>query len=217
MRCMDQTQTRIIELLREVHLLAFKEIERLNLRISELENEHRQPTRTPITKPSVSPAPPSLAKPPEMLNERQVAEYLTMSLASLRKWRLFPQRAEVRETRKGHSLQENRCGDVAQFVSGVRLTTRSRRQSPFRVPDRSSAASFVARGLVKSAFQLEASRLSCRCSAPATVLSSALDVVGEPLAPAVLKHHRRRLASALDPLVVNRRRFRGHRKPGNDP
>jgi hypothetical protein len=31
----------------------------------------------------------SLAKPTEILNERQVAEYLNMSLGSLRKWRLF--------------------------------------------------------------------------------------------------------------------------------
>jgi hypothetical protein len=32
---------------------------------------------------------PSLAKPTEMLNERQVADYLNMSIGSLRKWRLF--------------------------------------------------------------------------------------------------------------------------------
>ena len=89
MRCMDQTQTRIIELLREVHLLAIKEVERLNLRISELENEHRQPTRMPMPRPAVDLAPPSHTKPTEMLNERQVAEYLNMSLGSLRKWRLF--------------------------------------------------------------------------------------------------------------------------------
>jgi hypothetical protein len=52
---MDQTQTRIIELLREVHLLAIKEIERLNLRITELENDHRQRIRTPIPRPGVQP------------------------------------------------------------------------------------------------------------------------------------------------------------------
>ena len=34
---MDPTQTTIIELLREVHLLPLREIERLNLRITELE------------------------------------------------------------------------------------------------------------------------------------------------------------------------------------
>jgi hypothetical protein len=40
---MDTNQSRIIELLREVHLIAFKEMERLNLRIVELENQNRQP------------------------------------------------------------------------------------------------------------------------------------------------------------------------------
>lgn len=48
---MENNQARIIELLREVHLIAFKEIERLNLRIAELEseiasNQHRKsPTK----------------------------------------------------------------------------------------------------------------------------------------------------------------------------
>jgi len=37
MRRIDTNQTRVIERLREVHLIALKEIERLNLRISELE------------------------------------------------------------------------------------------------------------------------------------------------------------------------------------
>jgi hypothetical protein len=45
--CLDLTQTKIIELLREVHLIAFKEIERLNMRIVELENQNRQVTREP--------------------------------------------------------------------------------------------------------------------------------------------------------------------------
>lgn len=39
---MDTNQTRIVELLLEVHLIAFKEIERLNLRIAELEGQSRQ-------------------------------------------------------------------------------------------------------------------------------------------------------------------------------
>ena len=44
---MDQNQTRIVELLREVHLIALTEIERLNLRIVELENQrHQSPERT---------------------------------------------------------------------------------------------------------------------------------------------------------------------------
>jgi hypothetical protein len=47
---MDTSQTRLIELLREVHLLAFKEIERLNLRIAELEMPARQPVQQPVIK-----------------------------------------------------------------------------------------------------------------------------------------------------------------------
>ena len=87
---MDTNQTRIVELLREVHLIAFKEIERLNLRIAELENrdrqqierEHRQaPHNPPPVNPQFSP------KLPAALNDQQVAEYLSMSAASLRKWR----------------------------------------------------------------------------------------------------------------------------------
>jgi len=94
---MDTNQTRIIELLREVHLIAFKEIERLNLRIVELENQNRQPIE-PISKPTVSspPAvnppranPPSLSRQPDILNEKQVAAYLNMSVSAVRRWRLF--------------------------------------------------------------------------------------------------------------------------------
>jgi len=94
---MDSNQARIIELLREVHLIAFKEIERLNMRIAELENQQRQPTEKPIPKPAIkqppavhaaTPNPPSPPKP-EMLNEHQVADYLNMSVASVRRWRLF--------------------------------------------------------------------------------------------------------------------------------
>lgn len=95
--CMDQTQARIIELLREVHLIAFKEIERLNMRIAELENQHRQPVEKQIVKPTgtippaVNPATLNPASRPrtEMLNEHQVAEFLNMSVASVRRWRLF--------------------------------------------------------------------------------------------------------------------------------
>lgn len=86
---MDPTQTKIIELLREVHLLAIKEVERLNRRITELE---KQPPAPVIPKQPASPAgikPPSPTKPPEMLNEYQLAEFLNMSVKSLRGWRLF--------------------------------------------------------------------------------------------------------------------------------
>jgi hypothetical protein len=54
---MDSTQTKIIELLREVHPIAFKEMERLTLRIAELESRDRPP----IEKPSRQPSLPSVA------------------------------------------------------------------------------------------------------------------------------------------------------------
>lgn len=86
---MDSTQAKIIELLREVHLLAVKEVDRLNMRIVELENQQRQPNALP--KPAVMPGgiKASPSNIPEMLNEHQVGEHLNMSLGSLRKWRLF--------------------------------------------------------------------------------------------------------------------------------
>ena len=94
---MDPTQTKIIELLREVHLIAFKEIERLNMRIVELENQHRQAAEEPIPKPAanesrpITPAPmkPFLPDAPELLNEHQVAKFVQLSVASVRRWRLF--------------------------------------------------------------------------------------------------------------------------------
>jgi hypothetical protein len=42
MLVMENNQSKIIDLLREVHLIAFKEMERLNLRIAELESQNRQ-------------------------------------------------------------------------------------------------------------------------------------------------------------------------------
>jgi excisionase family DNA binding protein len=90
---MDSNQARIIELLREVHLIAFKEIERLNMRVAELESQSRHPIEREIIKPAIqnppSGNPPCLPKVPEMLNEHQVAEYLNMSVASVRRWRLI--------------------------------------------------------------------------------------------------------------------------------
>lgn len=88
---MDSNQARIIELLREVHLIAFKEIERLNMRIVELENPQRQPVEKPIVKSTgtilttVNPAKSTQL----MLNEHQVSDYLNMSVASVRRWRLL--------------------------------------------------------------------------------------------------------------------------------
>jgi len=94
---MDATQTKIIELLREAHVLAFKEIERLNLRIAELENQKRQAAEQPISQQDdkkelpVTPAPVRSAVPDSagLLNETQVAKLLQLSVASVRRWRLF--------------------------------------------------------------------------------------------------------------------------------
>jgi predicted DNA-binding transcriptional regulator AlpA len=100
---MDSTQGKIIELLREVHLLALKEIERLNLRIAELERQNRQRSaqemgnsiekRPPaVNPPAVNPPPlgrQSHPEPTEMMNEHEVAAFLKMSVASVRRWRLF--------------------------------------------------------------------------------------------------------------------------------
>jgi predicted DNA-binding transcriptional regulator AlpA len=92
---MDINQARIIELLREVHLIAFKEIEQLNLRIAELENQSCQPLETPIVKRPTANMPtdhqPSTPKQPEtgLLNEHEVAAYVNLSVASVRRWRLF--------------------------------------------------------------------------------------------------------------------------------
>jgi predicted DNA-binding transcriptional regulator AlpA len=113
-RSMDATQTKIIELLREVHLLAIMEVERLNLRISELENEHRQPTRAPIPTPAFKPSTPSFVKPTEMLNERQVADYVNMSLGSLRKWRLY--RKGPKFVKLGRAIRYRRT-DVETWLS----------------------------------------------------------------------------------------------------
>ncbi len=92
---MNPAQSKIIELLREVHLLAMKEIERLNLRIVELESERRHsvPQSITVNPPAhISPfGPPSTASQPEMLNDLQVAKYLRMSVASVRRWRVLRQ------------------------------------------------------------------------------------------------------------------------------
>lgn len=83
--CMDSTQTKITELLREVHLLAIKEVERLNLRILELENEHRQPTRNAVVERTQ--AQPSIQADEKLMNDTQVAKYLNISVAGVRRWR----------------------------------------------------------------------------------------------------------------------------------
>ena len=121
---MDSNQARIIELLREVHLIAFKEMERLNLRIAELENQNRQQLET-INKPAVRlPAvdptrtsTSSLSKQPaEMLNDMQVADYLNMSVSTLRRWRLF--RKGPKFVKIGSAVRYKR-GDVESWVDSL--------------------------------------------------------------------------------------------------
>jgi|SRR5579864_5175515 len=121
---MDQDQARIIELLREVHLIVFKEMERLNLRIIELENQNRPQIEKPIVKPTANnpPAvnPASLPKQSEMLNEMQVAAYLNISVATVRRWRLF--RKGPRFVKIGSAVRYKH-GDVEMWLdscSGLR-------------------------------------------------------------------------------------------------
>jgi predicted DNA-binding transcriptional regulator AlpA len=122
---MDPTQTKIIELLREVHLIAFKEIERLNMRIVELENQNRQAAEKPLPKPAakespaVHPAPmkPSLPDAPELLNEHQVAKFLQLSVASVRRWRLF--RTGPKYFKIGSAVRYRR-DDVETWLSSCR-------------------------------------------------------------------------------------------------
>jgi len=58
---MDIHQSKVIELLRELHLIAFKEIERLNLRVAELEIHVCQPAQAPanitVEPPAAKPFP----------------------------------------------------------------------------------------------------------------------------------------------------------------
>ena len=87
---MDTSQTKLIELLREVHLLAFKEIERLNLRIAELETSVRQSVEQPVINTTMH-GPLDIQKESgvAVLNEKQVAAYLNVSVASVRRWRFI--------------------------------------------------------------------------------------------------------------------------------
>jgi predicted DNA-binding transcriptional regulator AlpA len=96
---MDINQSRVIELLREVHLVAYKEIERLNLRVAELEQQVRHRDIDPLLDHGQHPKKLSFegqrSEPvqPEaqILNEKEAAAYLSVSVALLRKWRLFRQ------------------------------------------------------------------------------------------------------------------------------
>ena len=89
---MDTNQNKIIDLLREFHLIAFKEIELLNLRIAELESLPSRPDETPANGAIIKSATvPSAAGKPEIMNEHQVAECIEMSVATIRRWRLIRQ------------------------------------------------------------------------------------------------------------------------------
>ena len=69
-----------------------------DLRIVELENTTRHPIERPVAKPATT-KPPTVALAPaseaawpkhsEMLIEHQVAEWVNMSVATVRRWRLF--------------------------------------------------------------------------------------------------------------------------------
>jgi hypothetical protein len=93
MRRMNNNQTKIIELMREVHLIAFKEIERLNQRIAELESQDRVPIEKPIAKPQAvetdNPPPAAKQSVTEIMNEKQLAAYLNISVSTVRRWRLI--------------------------------------------------------------------------------------------------------------------------------
>ncbi len=74
---MNNNQTKIIELLRDVHLIAFKETERLNLRIAELQSLDRAPIEKPIAKPQaverLADNPPVAKQPAtKIMNEKQL-------------------------------------------------------------------------------------------------------------------------------------------------
>jgi hypothetical protein len=82
---MDLTQAKIIELLREVHQLAIKEVERLNLRVVDLENEQRRPAGNAIIERP--PAQVAAQSEDRLMNDTQVAKYLNISVAGVRRWR----------------------------------------------------------------------------------------------------------------------------------
>jgi hypothetical protein len=132
---MDQTQTRIIELLREVHLLAIKkEVERLNMRIVELENQHRQAAEKPIPKPAaqklppVHPAPitpPFLPDAPDLLNEHQRRKVRPVERCQRAPLAAVSHGSEVFEDRRCRSISAGGCRILAQFLqrrAGLRST-----------------------------------------------------------------------------------------------
>jgi predicted DNA-binding transcriptional regulator AlpA len=120
---MEEAQKRLMELLREVHALAAKEIERLNLRVIELESASSTPQpvvgKSPAMKPTIAEA---TIQPVQacLLNEKQVADYLSLSVASLRRWRLF--RTGPKFVKIG-SLVRYRRGDLDDWLKSQTRTS----------------------------------------------------------------------------------------------
>jgi excisionase family DNA binding protein len=87
---MDHSQVKVVELLREVHLIAIKEIDRLNLRIAELENQDSRKIQPPVEKQTTgSQSTGSHTTQNEIVNERELAAYLNISVSGVRRWRLL--------------------------------------------------------------------------------------------------------------------------------
>jgi hypothetical protein len=119
-------QTKVIDLLREVHLIAFKEIERLNMRIVELENQHRQATVNPTPKPAAKelhPVHPATiedaavarcVRTPERTSGRKVPPIECCRRASMA---TVPRGSKVFEDRRCRSISTGQCRNVAQFLS----------------------------------------------------------------------------------------------------
>lgn len=129
---MNTNQSKIVESPREVHAITVKEIEKLNLKILELETQNLQLKAKPIEQPPVTPTerpainrPPfskqsSIPDQPEMLNETQLAKWLNLSVASVRRWRLFQTGPNYLEI--GAAVRYRR-GDVESWLnscSGLR-------------------------------------------------------------------------------------------------
>jgi hypothetical protein len=120
---MDSNQTRIIELLREVHLIAFKEIERLNLRIAELESRDRSPIEKKsdkpptVTNPQAAPSP--IPKSPELefMNDKQLSAYINISVSTVRRWRLIAEGIKFREDRRSGSIRRADVEDMRQLAA----------------------------------------------------------------------------------------------------
>jgi predicted DNA-binding transcriptional regulator AlpA len=101
------------------------QMERLNLRIVELEHQNRQQAE-PISKSAVT-SPPAVdptgastsslpKQPTEMLNDMHVADYLNMSVATLRRWRLF--RKGPKFVKIGSAVRYKR-GDVETWMDSL--------------------------------------------------------------------------------------------------